>query len=73
MQSLEVIFFWLPHLKGGRGGDPPKDTGRPKKNGPFVWGSEIDKVILGMARSGLSSARLAPRCPDWLLSGPGHP
>ena len=26
-----------------------------------------------MTRSALSSARLAPRCPDWLLSGPGHP
>ena len=33
----------------------------------------MDKVILGMARSALSSARLAPRCPDWLLSGPGQP
>ena len=33
----------------------------------------MDKVMLGITKSALSSARLAPRCPDWLLSGPDHP
>ena len=33
----------------------------------------MDKVVLGMTWSGLNSAKLAPRCTNWPLSGAGHP
>ena len=35
--------------------------------------SEMDKVKSGIILSGLNSDRLAPRCTNWPLSGPGHP
>ena len=34
------------------------------------WDSETDTIILVMTWSGLSSARLASRCPYWPLPGP---
>ena len=33
----------------------------------------MDKVILGMTYSGCNSARLASRCLQWPLTGPGNP
>ena len=33
----------------------------------------MDKVVLGMNWSGLNSTRLALRCTDWPLPGPGNP
>ena len=37
------------------------------------WGSETDKVKLGMTWSDLSSVRLTSKCPDWHLTGPVNP